>query len=238
MKLTSNTLRELGSCGDYLRRFGQLFPRSEYPDGVEVNQEVCARYATDFDWAWAAETMLNWDGRQEYERLRNSRSAEAREFGTGDVKRAAIFGHLFDTQPSFRSDRVLEAARTADERADRRAARDVADCREEIEACKREVERWQRRLAEQEARLPELVELAAGAQERIAQRKAARAAEEVATAEARLQQLRAAAESAAAELAKFTEAAATPTADATADATAPAEPAASTGARDRSGDLW
>lgn len=209
MRITRNALRALNVCPQYLRVFAARFPTSEYPDGVELNQETCVAHFSDFDWDWAVSNLLNWDGRQEHERLVQSRSSEARAFGTGVTKRAAIFGHLFDTRPDLRASHVDEAVRTADERADRDAAREVESCREEIRSCEREVKRWQRNKAAQEERLPELERLAAGAEQRIAARAAERAAADVAAAETRLERLRAAAEEATAALVRLRDAAPT-----------------------------
>lgn len=58
MKMTVELLRELGTCGGYRDTFKELFPKSEYPDGVEVTADVCAANADKFDWHWAADTLL------------------------------------------------------------------------------------------------------------------------------------------------------------------------------------
>lgn len=60
--MTVELLHELGSCGDYTRVFRRRFPTDQYPDGVEVNEEVCGQHAQDFSWSWAVDVLLNGDG--------------------------------------------------------------------------------------------------------------------------------------------------------------------------------
>jgi hypothetical protein len=237
MRLTRDMLRELGSCGDYIRIFADKFPTSDYPLGVELNRENCAAHHADFDWGWAASTMLTPEGNNRWDTLRLSRRAADRDFGTGSQRNAATFGHLFDTEPELRSQRIAEVARTAEENADRRVLRDLESVQATVSEARQNVTYYTERLTDAEARLPALETAAVEARRRTAERAARRAAEEVATAERRLAQLRDAATSAAAELERFTaasvaaaaEAAAAPepTADAQADpAVAPdAEPA-------------
>jgi hypothetical protein len=218
VRVTRQLLRDVGVCGTYLRRFSDLFPAERYPEGVELNREVCAANADDFDWHWAASEFLNWEGRQELDTLVRSRSAEARAFGTGTVKQAAIFGHLFDTREDYRNPRVVELARTADERADAEATATVARARTDVADARRQLEYWTAELPRREARVPELEAFAAGATRRAAARAAERAAAEVAQLEERLETLRRAAAEAATALAAL------PTEEPAPAAEAPAEP--------------
>lgn len=66
MKMTQELLTELGSCGDYVHTFRRLFPSSEFPDGVEINEEVCWANAGEFPWYWAVEQMLSGRGGERY----------------------------------------------------------------------------------------------------------------------------------------------------------------------------
>lgn len=58
LRLTSEVLRALDSCGTYTDRFERLFPIEEYPDGVVPTRELCVEHVAQFDWNWAAGTML------------------------------------------------------------------------------------------------------------------------------------------------------------------------------------
>lgn len=67
MKINVNVLRGFHACDHYMRAFVRTFPRQRYPDGVEVTVDTCVRYAGDFDWAWAAETLLTRVGYARFE---------------------------------------------------------------------------------------------------------------------------------------------------------------------------
>jgi hypothetical protein len=58
MKMTYELMRELGTCGDYRSKFRQLFPTSEYPEGIEITVENCVAHAQNFDWYWAVDVLL------------------------------------------------------------------------------------------------------------------------------------------------------------------------------------
>lgn len=66
MKITKNTLNELGVCPSYLRTFMDTFPESDerFEDGVEVTAQICVEQADNFDWSWAAEVMLTGEAYQ------------------------------------------------------------------------------------------------------------------------------------------------------------------------------
>lgn len=76
VKMTSDLLEELGSCGDYVHRFQRLFPIDQYPDGVEVNEDVCSRHAVNFPWDWAVEVMLSNAGYSVYQEQINALNRE------------------------------------------------------------------------------------------------------------------------------------------------------------------
>ena len=59
--VTSQTLRALGSCGEYVNKFQRLFP-----DGTVITTELCVEHHDVFDWHWAASNLLDhrfetWD---------------------------------------------------------------------------------------------------------------------------------------------------------------------------------
>lgn len=66
MRMTKELLQELGSCGDYTRTFKRLFPIDQYPEGVEVNEEVCSKHDGEFPWSWAVDVMLTTEGQTRY----------------------------------------------------------------------------------------------------------------------------------------------------------------------------
>lgn len=76
VKVTSDLLEELGSCGDYVHRFQRLFPIDQYPDGVEVNEDVCSQHAVNFPWDWATEVMLSNTGYRAYQEQINALNRE------------------------------------------------------------------------------------------------------------------------------------------------------------------
>lgn len=167
-RLTRATLQELGSCGPYVRTFSSAFPQETYPDGIEITEEVCAQYYRDFDWSWAEGRLLDGAGRQLYTTLVRSRSEENRRFGTGDRRRAAVFGHVFATRPELRHPDLATIRSAAARRADQEAIREVERTRADIETCVREIARYQRALDSCRERLPKLEAKSAGALRRVA----------------------------------------------------------------------
>jgi hypothetical protein len=79
VRMTKELLAGLGSCGDYVRTFRRLFPIEQYPDGIEVNEEVCLQHANQFPWDWAVEQMLTYDGANKFREIRNELRTEANE---------------------------------------------------------------------------------------------------------------------------------------------------------------
>jgi hypothetical protein len=205
VKMTRQLLLDVGVCGTYVRTFSNKFPIETYPDGVELNREVCEAHANDFDWPWAVAEFLNWNGRQRWEDLVGSRSSEARAFGTGAVKKAALFGHIFDTMPELRNERVVNLARTSEERADERALEDVRTARRDLGEAKRQLTYWTDMVPRRERELAQAEAATADVTRRQAARAATAAAERVARLQADLEAARTAAEAAAAALAKLPE---------------------------------
>jgi hypothetical protein len=64
MRMTYELMRELGTCGDYRSKFRELFPVSEYPQGVEITVENCVAHAQNFDWHWAIDSLLTREAAQ------------------------------------------------------------------------------------------------------------------------------------------------------------------------------
>jgi hypothetical protein len=191
--LTLTTLRELGACGDYLRTFGRLFPPSTYPTGVRITRELCATYAADFDWSWAASVMLAPRAARTWGELRTSRTSYARTFGTGRAKSAALFGYLFETDAANRSARYVEVTTDVADRRSGRALRQLEATQNGVEHARHQVQHWSARLAELEARLPLLEAAASTAIRRRAERAAEAAAADVVALEERLEAARTAA---------------------------------------------
>lgn len=79
MKMTKELLAELGSCGEYVRVFRRNFPVEQYPEGVEINEEVCATQADQFQWSWAVEQMLTYDGQREWRSVLNELQDEVNQ---------------------------------------------------------------------------------------------------------------------------------------------------------------
>lgn len=209
--LTLTGFRELNPCGPYIRAFGEHFPSSRFPRGVAICEDVCRRHAGHFDWGWAASVMLTHAGLGEYQRLRDSRARAVRErFGpAGEERRAAIFGDLFANHPGYRSPLAVTALRSAEERADEVALRDLNRARRDLEQARHQlaefqhgVSRWERVVADREAALPALEAACAGAEARRAHRTVEEAAALVAQAEAALADRRTALEAARAEAAR------------------------------------
>lgn len=58
--VTVDLLRALGACGDQVEEFADLFG-----DSAVVTEEACAAHAHVFDWVWACEKLLTYEGRRE-----------------------------------------------------------------------------------------------------------------------------------------------------------------------------
>jgi len=65
--LTFKTLKGLGACKDQLLRFKQLFG-----DKVNVTAELCNKHCNEFDWNWAAESLLHAPALTEYHRIHDT----------------------------------------------------------------------------------------------------------------------------------------------------------------------
>lgn len=197
LRLTLSTLRALDACGPYLRRFGDEFPTSRYPDGVPLDEANCYRYYRDFDWGWARDVMLTREGQSEWHRLVESGTRAVRDrYGSGDARRARVTGFLLETRPDYRSERLRNAALSAAEREDERTLREVERARERIDEARRrldeahvEVRGWTRMLADREAALPALEARVAPARARRARRQVEALEAESAQLTARLAEL-------------------------------------------------
>lgn len=68
LKMTTELLAELGSCGDYTAKFQRLFPTTDerYEDGVEVTGEVVRANRNDFDFSWAVARMFTDEAQTRY----------------------------------------------------------------------------------------------------------------------------------------------------------------------------
>lgn len=177
LRFPSVVLGELGGCGEYVRRHQRLFPTETFPKGPAVTEEVCRRHADEWNWEWAGENMLTWEGRDAWRTLIRSRSSDNRRFGTGTEREAATFGHLFETRPDYRNQRMVDLLASAAEREDRRRVQTLEDARQEVAILEREAAEYDRlatrsreRLAERRAALPDLERAAAGALARQAER--------------------------------------------------------------------
>lgn len=73
MRMTKELLAQLGTCGDYLRKFVRTFPVTDerYADGVVVDRAICEEHADAFDWTWAKEVMLNAEGQRLFDAARD-----------------------------------------------------------------------------------------------------------------------------------------------------------------------
>lgn len=192
--LDRGMLRELGSCGDYIRKHRELFPPSEFPDGPAINSVTCRRYADQFDWNWAMEQMLDWDGRREVHRIVDSRAQRYRSLGSGrggtQRRFAAAFGYVFATQPNNRSNVMYHLRERADENAEARALEDLREARDGVESADRRVAELLQLKARYEAQLPELEAAVENVKVRAAERAAARKERELREATERLETLR------------------------------------------------
>jgi hypothetical protein len=54
--ITLDMLKDLCACWDEREKFERHFGES-----VEITEELCVRYATVFDWSWAADYLLKED---------------------------------------------------------------------------------------------------------------------------------------------------------------------------------
>ena len=74
------TLKKLRACSAQLILFKKLFGNE-----VEVTEELCIKYASDFEWYWAAEYLLPAPLYKQYEEatapyLKQYQEANAQEF--------------------------------------------------------------------------------------------------------------------------------------------------------------
>lgn len=60
--VTNGLLLKLGACQEERELFAKLF----LSGAVQVTVELCMKHATDFDWEWAGEYLLNGEGRTEF----------------------------------------------------------------------------------------------------------------------------------------------------------------------------
>lgn len=202
-RMTKNMLRELGSCGPYVRKFGETFPEERFPDGVEITEDVCAEYTDAFDWNWALQVMLTYDGRVLHDKLMRSRAERNKRFGTGDRRRAAIFGYIFDTLPQHRHENTRDLTTRAEERADRDVLEQVNLTRRSIQISQDTIARVTRELESYRQQLSSLEDRAVGAQLRQARRKHREAQQAVTRLLDRVERARAAVEATAAEVARL-----------------------------------
>lgn len=206
-RMTRAILQELNACGTYVRRFSTTFPVERFPNGVEINQETCGEYCDVFDWQWAIDNMLNFEGRELYHQLVRSRSPENRHFGTSDRRRGRVFGHIFATRLDMRHENVVGVKERALTAEDQRVLRDLERCKINISHHEQNLRTITRNLEAERARLPELERAAAGAQVRQAHRKKREAERTVENMTERLRTAREAVETATAELERFKQAA-------------------------------
>jgi hypothetical protein len=96
VRMTKELLAGLGSCGDYVRTFRRLFPIEQYPDGIEINEEVCLEQANQFPWDWAVEQMLTYDGAEEFRKVRNELRAEVRALENEQLTKREAWKTQFD----------------------------------------------------------------------------------------------------------------------------------------------
>lgn len=176
--LTRAILQQLGSCGTYVRRFSNKFPSDQYPDGIVINEENCARWARDWDWDWACGRMLNDAGRNAVTSLVRSRSEANRQLGTGERRRAAAFGRIFSTRVDMRHPDMLTVRDRAAQLSDQEAINEVERVKRDVENRNADIRRYTRHIADLEEynrrdveRLPALEEAAAGPLKRLAEQK-------------------------------------------------------------------
>lgn len=209
--LTRAMLRQLGSCGTYVRKFSDAFPTERYPDGVEINAETCGEHYRVFDWDWALQNMLNYDGRAEHSRIMMSRSAENRRFGTGNQRRAAIFGHVFAASTAWRHESMATLRDRTALQADQEAINEITTVQRDIEYREREIvnytnsiESLRRALEADRARIPALEAAAAGPLQRQAEVKHREAVAALERTQERLAKSKNAVATALAEVERFT----------------------------------
>ena len=70
-KITLRTLKDKGACREQRERFATLFPK-----GVEVTETLCIEHAAEFNWDWAARSLLTGPALVEFERVKASAWAE------------------------------------------------------------------------------------------------------------------------------------------------------------------
>lgn len=185
-------LLELGSCGEYVRKHRELFPPAEYPDGPVINSVTCRRFADDFDWNWAIDRMLEWSGRNEVERVAESRAQRYKALGPGrgNVRRyAAAFGFVFATRPDLRKPIMRDLAQRAEENAERRAREELREAEEGLKHAEAMILEWTRDRDQLREQLPALREAVEQVKTRAAERAATRKERELADAKRRVAQL-------------------------------------------------
>lgn len=230
--LSLTTLRQLGSCSEYIRKHGRLFPRREYPKGPQINLETCEKHARNFDWSWGVSHMLNHEGNRAYNSLIYSSTSEHTALfgrlsnnGPGLTRMARVFGHLFANHPEYRSDAYQNAILTEKDRADEYALRDLRETKMQLENVIQEqryladrVKSYANQEKELRQSIAELEEQTVGARRRQAEREVRQIEQELETLKAGIKRV----EERRAEKIKTVEelAASEPTAE---PATAPAE---------------
>lgn len=202
-RLTRAVLQELGACGTYVRKFSNTFPTERYPNGIEINEQTCGNHHQVFDWEWAINNMLNGAGRDAYTLLVRSRVAENKRFGTGNERRARVFGHIFATRPDLRHEDIEGVHERALTIEDTRVLRDLERAKINIQHFEIQLKQIGQALEQERARLPELEEAAAGAKLRQAHRKKREAEQTLQRMTERLQNARSAVEQATAEITRL-----------------------------------
>ena len=82
MIITLEMLRQKHACRDQVARFKELFG-----DAVEVTVELVVKHAQDFDWDWAARSLLSAAGYSAYNAAR-AKSRRAYAAATAKSRRA------------------------------------------------------------------------------------------------------------------------------------------------------
>lgn len=62
MKITAEYLANMGACSPQVEHFQDLFG-----DSVELTVELAAKHATEFEWTWAADSLLSEAASEEFE---------------------------------------------------------------------------------------------------------------------------------------------------------------------------
>lgn len=61
MNITVEDLERVGACPAYINTFKEKFPIEDFPEGVEVTEEVCLANVGQFDFQFAAQNFLTSD---------------------------------------------------------------------------------------------------------------------------------------------------------------------------------